>query len=77
MDPPQDAALNQYSVIRYVTELDLSRGGLEYNGKIADVYELRKIVEKLLSELWENGRLAQASIDKIIAAGRPTTWVNK
>lgn len=51
MDSPLDADLNQYSVIRYVTELDLSRGGLEYNGKIADEYELRKIVEKLLSEL--------------------------
>jgi hypothetical protein len=56
-----------------MTEIDMSRGGLEYNGKIAGEYELRKIVEKLLSELWENGRLAQASIDKIIAAGRPAT----
>jgi hypothetical protein len=46
---------------------------LDYHGKIADEYELRKIVEKLLSELWENGRLAQVSIDKIIVAGRPTT----
>jgi len=73
MDPPQDLDLNQYSVIRCVTEIDMSRGGVEYNGKIAGVYELRKIVEKLLSELWENGRLAQVSIDKIIAAGRPTT----
>jgi hypothetical protein len=30
----------------------MSRGGLEYNGKLAEEYELRKIVEKLLSELW-------------------------
>ena len=51
----------------------MSRGGLKYNGKIDGEYEIRKIVEKLLSELWENGRLVQASIDKIIAAGRPTT----
>ena len=31
----------------------------------------RRSLKKMLSELWENGRLAQASIDKIIAAGRP------
>jgi len=47
-----------------VTELEMSRGGLEYNEKIVDEYELKKIVEKPLSELWENGRLAQAFIDK-------------
>ncbi|MGH9924394.1 MAG: hypothetical protein ACRD5B_03360 [Nitrososphaeraceae archaeon] len=47
-----------------MTELDMSRGGLEYNGKIADEYELKKIVENPLSELLENGRLAQAFIDK-------------
>jgi hypothetical protein len=54
-----------------MTELDMSRG-LEYSGKIPDGSNLQKIVEKMLSELWENGRLAQVSIDKIIAAGRPT-----
>lgn len=67
MDPPQD--LDQYSGFRCVTEIDMSRGGREYSGRIAGEYEQRKIVEKLLSELWENSRLAQASIDKIIAAG--------
>jgi hypothetical protein len=55
-----------------MTELNTNRGLIEYNGKIPEGSNLQKIVEKMLSELWENRRLAQASIDKIIAAGKPT-----
>jgi hypothetical protein len=44
-----------------MVELEMSGGG-QFHGKIPDESDLQKIVEKLLYELWETGRLSQASI---------------